>query len=177
MGLAAYGTPRLAEAFRDVIRLTSDGRYQVNMKYFGYDCYGLDRPLSQKFLDTFGSPRKPGEPLTQHHKDLAFALQSTTEESILHIVRHLAKTYPSRNLCLAGGVALNCVANGRILAETDYQRIWIPPNPSDTARRWAAHCGTITLAAGSREVLNFSTLTTARRIRMRTSNVRYAISV
>lgn len=132
MGLAAYGTPRLVDAFRDVIRLTRDGQYQVNMNYFGFDCYGLDRPLSQKFLNTFGTPRKPGEPVTQHQMDLAYALQVTTEEAILHIARHLSQKYPSRNLCLAGGVALNCVANARLLAETSFERIWVPPNPSDT---------------------------------------------
>ncbi len=132
MGLAAYGEPTYVEAFRDVLRLTDDGFYQVNMKYFSYDCYGLARPTRRLFEERFGPPRRPEEPLAEHHKDLAFALQSVVEQAILHVVRGLARSYPSRNLCLVGGVALNCVANAKILAETDFEQIWIPPNASDT---------------------------------------------
>lgn len=132
MGLAAYGGPRFVDAFRDLVRLDGDGRYAINMSYFQYDRYGQARPLSRKFLDRFGPSRRPDEALAQEHKDLAYGLQAVTEEAVLHIVRHLAEAYPSRNLCLAGGVALNCVTNGRILSETPYERIWIPPNASDT---------------------------------------------
>ena len=176
MGLAAYGTPRLLEAFRDVIQLTAEGRYQVNMKYFSYDCYGLDHPLSQTFLDIFGSPRRPHEPITQRHKDLVHALQLTIEETILHIARHVSKTFPSRNLCLAGGVALNCVANARLLAESDYQRIWIPPNASDTGAPWEVPSGITTSPAGNQEVSNLSTRIMVRRIATTTASVRCAIT-
>ena len=72
------------------------------------------------------------EPITDRHRDLAFALQATTEETVLHVVRALAASHPSRNLCLTGGVALNCVANARILRDTDYRRVWVPPCASDT---------------------------------------------
>jgi carbamoyltransferase len=132
MGLAAYGEPTYCDAFRDVIHLTPDGRYQINMGYFDYDSYGLARPLRRKFLDRFGPPRNPSDELTEHHRDLAFALQSRVEEAILHLARGLLRDYPSRNLCLVGGVALNCVANARVLAETDFKQVWIPPNASDT---------------------------------------------
>ena len=132
MGLAAYGEPTYRDAFRDVIHLTPDGRYQINMSYFDYDSYGLSRPFRQTFFDRFGPPRNPSDELTEHHKDLAFALQSRVEEAILHVARGLLQDFPSRNLCLVGGVALNCVANARVLAESGFKRVWIPPNASDT---------------------------------------------
>lgn len=132
MGLAAYGKPTYVDAFRDLIRLLPEGRYQVDMSYFDYDSYGLAQPFKQKFFDRFGPPRDPQEPLTEHHKDLAFGLQALAEEVILHIARAIRKQFPSPNLVLTGGVALNCVANARILAETGYEAIWIPPNASDT---------------------------------------------
>ncbi|MEX2580793.1 MAG: carbamoyltransferase C-terminal domain-containing protein [Verrucomicrobiales bacterium] len=131
MGLAAYGSDRLVEAFRDLVHLEPEGRYRVDMRYFQFDCYGLDRPTTPLFREKFGPPRRPDEELTDHHRDLAFALQAVIEETILHVARHLASAHPSRNLCLSGGVALNCVANAKILEETDFERIWIPPNPSD----------------------------------------------
>ena len=132
MGLAAYGEPTYVERFRDVIHLTPDGQYRLNMKYFAHDRYGLLQPFKRKFFKTFGPARRGEQELSQRHLDLAFALQATVEETILHMARGLFKRFPSRNLCLSGGVALNCVANARILADTDYERVWIPPNASDT---------------------------------------------
>jgi carbamoyltransferase len=103
------------------------------MDYFRYDTYGQLRPFKRKFIDTFGPPRARGEPITDRHKDLAFALQAATEEIVLHRVRTLLKRHPGvRNLVLSGGVALNCVANAKILEETDVQRLWVPPCASDT---------------------------------------------
>ncbi len=132
MGLAAYGDSTYVDAFRDVIRLTKNGRYEINMNYFDFDCYGLARPMKQLFMERFGPARRHDEELTEHHMDIAFALQAIVEEAILHVVRGLSKQYPSRNLVLVGGVALNCVANAKIINETDYDRVWIPPNASDT---------------------------------------------
>lgn len=133
MGLSAYGESTYVKAFRKIIGCTPDGRYQVDYSYFWYPCYGLRRSLKPKFYHIFGPARNEwdGE-ISQRHKDIAFALQAVTEEVILHVVRQLTKDYPSRNLCLLGGVALNCVANALILQETDVERIWIPPNASDT---------------------------------------------
>jgi carbamoyltransferase len=132
MGLAAYGEDTYADHFRKIISPTDDGRYRVDLSYFWYDSYGLIRPLKQKFLDLCGPPRRADEEITQRHRDIACGLQTATEEAILHIARNLLRTYPSRNLFLTGGVALNCIANARILSDTDYERIWIPPNASDT---------------------------------------------
>ena len=132
MALAALGTNRLVEPMRDLVRLTPDGRFTVNMAYFDYDRYGLIQPFKQKFTDTFGPPRAPGAPLTDHVKDLAFALQAISEEVILHVVRAARKAHPSRNLVFAGGVALNCVANAKLKALSGYDRVWVPPCASDT---------------------------------------------
>ncbi len=132
MALAAYGDDSLVNRFRDVIRLKPNGRYAVNMEYFSYDKYGELRPLSPKFFRTFGPPRARGAPLEDRHHAVAYALQAVTEEVILHIVRELLGTWPSRNLVLAGGVALNCVANARILEQTEVERVWVPPCSSDT---------------------------------------------
>lgn len=132
MGLAAYGSDRLDAEFKDIVHLLPGGRYRVNMEYFQFDCYGIDKPTKPKFLEKFGPARKPDDPLEDHHRDIAHALQAVTEDAVLHIVRHLSRTYPSKNLYLSGGVALNCVANAKILEQTDYEQIWIPPNASDT---------------------------------------------
>jgi len=132
MALAAYGDDSFVAAFRETIRLEDDGGYRIDMSYFDYDAYGLLRPFRQKFLDTFGPPRRPGEALSDRHRAVARALQVTTEELVLHIVRAMTRRNPSRNLVFSGGVALNCVANARILADTDVERIWVPPCASDS---------------------------------------------
>ncbi|MFZ1104491.1 MAG: carbamoyltransferase C-terminal domain-containing protein [Hyphomicrobiaceae bacterium] len=133
MALAAYGESTCVERFRDVIRPMPDGGHAVNMAYFSYDTFGQLRPLKRKFIDTFGPPRARGEPLTDRHKDVAFALQTVTEEIVLHRVRTLLKNHPgTRDLVLSGGVALNCVANAKVLEQTDVRRLWVPPCASDT---------------------------------------------
>jgi carbamoyltransferase len=132
MALAAYGEDTYVERFRDVIRPLPDGGYAVNMAYFSYDAFGQLRPFRHKFTTAFGSPRARGEPILDRHRDLAFALQTVTEEIVLHRVRTLVKKHGVRDLCLAGGVALNCVANAKILEHTDVRRLWVPPCASDT---------------------------------------------
>jgi carbamoyltransferase len=132
MALAACGQDGLVEPMRDVARLGPDGRFTINMDYFSYDAYGMVRPFKRRFIETFGPARKRSEPLTQHHMDVAFALQKVTEDVVLHVVRAARQRYPSRNLCFTGGVALNCVANARLLAESGFDRIWVPPCASDT---------------------------------------------
>lgn len=144
MALAAYGTDGLLERFRNVVRTNADGGYTVDMSYFDYDAYGQIRPFKQKFFDTFGSARVPGAPLTPRDYDLAFALQKVTEEAVLNLVRALLVRYPMRNVVMTGGVALNCVANGRVLTETGIDRLWVPPCASDTgaplgAALWHTH--------------------------------------
>jgi len=132
MALAACGDTTYVDAMRDIVRLEPAGRFSINKDYFNHDRYGMLRPFKHRFIATFGPPRAPGEMLTDRHRDVARALQTLTEEVVLHVTRHLAAAYPSRNLVLTGGVALNCVANARILRDTDFRRIWVPPCASDT---------------------------------------------
>ena len=144
MALAAYGRDDLVSTFRDVIKPTPDGSYAVNMDYFSYETYGQIRPLRQKFFDVFGAPRVPGAPITPRDEDLAAALQTVTEETILHVVRGLLARHPMKHVVMTGGVALNCVANARVLEETGIERFWVPPCASDTgaplgAALWHTH--------------------------------------
>jgi carbamoyltransferase len=132
MALAACGDTTFVDGMRDIVRLEPAGRFSINMNYFSHNKYGMRRPFKPPFIEAFGPPRAPGEMLTDRHRDVARALQAVTEDVVLHVARHLAATYPSRNLVLAGGVALNCVANARILRDTDFRRVWVPPCASDT---------------------------------------------
>jgi carbamoyltransferase len=132
MALAATGCPTYAAKFRELIHLKSDGQFSINLDFVSYNTHGLIRPFKRIFTDTFGPPRRPDEPIADRHRDLAYALQSTVEATILHIVRALSRSCPSRDLCLSGGVALNCVANARILSDSDYKSIWVPPCASDS---------------------------------------------
>jgi carbamoyltransferase len=132
MALAAFGEDTYVESFRDVVHLTPDGGYAVNMAYFAYASFGQLKPFKPLFAETFGPPRAPHEPITDQHRDLAFALQAVTEEVVLHIVRGMLRQFPQRDLCIGGGVALNCVANAKILEHTEVRRIWVPPCASDT---------------------------------------------
>ncbi len=132
MALAACGGPTYSKKFADVIKLLPEGRFVINRDYVSYNTHGFNKPFKQKFYDTFGPPRKPGEPLNDRHHDIAYALQHAVEEAVIHMVRGLSKRHNTRNLVLSGGVALNCVANARILRDTDYENVWVPPCASDT---------------------------------------------
>jgi carbamoyltransferase len=132
MGLAPYGEPRFAATILDnLIDLKADGSFRLNMDYFDY-CSGLTMTNS-RFDELFGAPaRKPEkELLTQRHMDLAASVQVVLEEVVLRMTRSLARETGMRNLCLAGGVALNCVANGKILRDGRFNRIWIQPAAGD----------------------------------------------
>jgi carbamoyltransferase len=132
MALAACGGTTLVDAMRDIVHLQPAGQFSINMDYFSHHKYGMLKPFTPRFIETFGPPRTPGEALIDRHRDIARALQTVTEEVVLHVTRHLAAAYPSRNLVLTGGVALNCVANARILRDTPFRRVWVPPCASDT---------------------------------------------
>ncbi len=132
MALAACGDDSLVDKFREVIILEDEGRFRLNRDYVSVDTYGLVRPFTQKFIDTFGPARAVGADLTDQQRNLARAVQAVTEEAVLHIVRHVEKTQPSKNLVISGGVGLNCVANARILRDTSFERVWVPPCASDT---------------------------------------------
>ena len=132
MALAATGDKTYAKKFRELIRFEADGEFSVNRELINYHTHGLNQPFKERFIEAFGPQRAKDEPLAARHRDLAFALQHTVEETILHVVRALSKRHKSRNLCLFGGVALNCVANARILRDTDYHAVWVPPCASDS---------------------------------------------
>lgn len=131
MGLAPYGEPVYAQTILDnVLDLKNDGSFRLNMDYFNY-CQGLTM-TSKKFHGLFGGPpRKPESNLTQREMDLAASVQAVTEEIILRTARHVRKETAEKNLSLAGGVALNCVANGKILRENIFDDIWIQPAAGD----------------------------------------------
>ena len=131
MGLAPYGSPRFAKQILDhLIDLKADGSFRLNLDYFNY-CTGLTMTNS-KFDSLFEGPRrKPEELLTQRHMDLAASVQVVLEEVVLRMTRALAAETGKKNLCLAGGVALNCVANGRLLRDGHFERIWIQPAAGD----------------------------------------------
>jgi carbamoyltransferase len=132
MALAATGDKTHAKKFRELVHFKAEGDFSISRDFISYDTHGLSKPFKKRFIEAFGPRREEGDPITDRHCDLAFALQSTIEEAVLHVVRALSKRHKSRNLCLTGGVALNCVANARILRDTDYHSIWVPPCASDS---------------------------------------------
>jgi carbamoyltransferase len=132
MALAACGGDSLVPRMRDVIHLADDGTFHLDKSYFAFDRHGIIKPFSAKFVEMFGPQRQRDEPITDWHRDLARALQTVTEETMIHVARGISRYSASRNLCLTGGVALNCVANARLLEDTDFERIWVPPCASDT---------------------------------------------
>ncbi|MBN8521704.1 MAG: carbamoyltransferase [Alphaproteobacteria bacterium] len=132
MGLAPYGEPKYVDTIMNhLIDVKDDGSFRLNMDYFDY-ATGLTM-TNQKFADLFGAPARTGETmLTQREMDLAASVQAVTEEVVRRMVKSLAREYPDiPNLCLAGGVALNCVANGKILKEGYFKNIWIQPAAGD----------------------------------------------
>jgi len=131
MGLAPYGEPRFAALITDhLLDLKADGSFRMDMSYFNY-CQGL-KMTSAKFDDLFGGPpRDPESKITQREMDLAASVQAVTEEIVLRCARHLHEETKLPNLVLAGGVALNCVANGRILREGPFDDLWVQPAAGD----------------------------------------------
>lgn len=131
MGLAPYGEPVYAATILDkLIDLKPDGSFRLDMAYFDY-CAGLTM-TNARFAALFGGPpRKPDQPLTQKHMDLAASVQAATEEAMLRLTRSLAEEFKIPNLCMAGGVALNCVANGKILRDGRFKNLWVQPAAGD----------------------------------------------
>jgi carbamoyltransferase len=131
MGLAPYGTPRFAQKIYDhLIDLKPDGSFRLNLDYFNY-CAGLTM-TNEQFDELFGAPpRKPEAWLEQRDMDLAASVQAVIEEAVLRLTRSLAMDTGEKNLCLAGGVALNCVANGKVLREGRFDNIWVQPAAGD----------------------------------------------
>ncbi len=137
MGLAPYGKPEYVEKLKDVLIFRSDGLFELNLNYFcsaksGIISYGNDHvpvvaPLFSEYMsEKFGLPRKKDEPLSQYHKDLAASVQRITEQLIFHILGHLHKRTGLENICIAGGVAQNSVANGKLTRNTPFKKVYIP---------------------------------------------------
>jgi carbamoyltransferase len=142
MGLAPYGEPRYVGRILDrLIDLKPDGSFRLNLDYFDY-CAGL-RMTNGRFDELFGGPpRRPDELLTQRHMDIAASIQAVTDEAVLRLTRAIAAETRLPNLCLAGGVALNCVVNGRVLRDRRFERLWIQPAAGDAGGALgAALCG------------------------------------
>ncbi len=131
MGLAPYGEPKYTDLITDnLIDIKNDGSFHLDMSYFNY-CQGLTM-TSERFHDLFGAPpRVPDALLTKRDMDIAASIQKVTEEIMLKITRHIHAVTGMKNLCLAGGVALNCVGNGRILRESPFENIWVQPAAGD----------------------------------------------
>jgi carbamoyltransferase len=132
MGLAPYGIPKYAQLIYDnLIDLKPDGSFRLNLDYFNY-CTGLTM-TNERFDALFdGAPRMPAAPLEQRHMDLAASIQAVIEEAVLRLSRSLAEETGEANLCLAGGVALNCVANGKVLRDDKFENIWVQPAAGDS---------------------------------------------
>ena len=137
MGMAPYGEAKFIDKLKDVVKLTDDGLFKLNLSFFrsatkGVISYGEDNvpivaPLyGNKMIQLFGEARKKEEPLTQYHKDLAASVQKFTEQVIFHILEHLHKRTGLENVCIAGGVAQNSVANGKITRNTSFKNVYIP---------------------------------------------------
>ena len=131
MGLAPYGQPKYAQLILDhLIDLKPEGSFRLDMSYFDY-CTGLTM-TNERFAKLFGQPvRAPDQLLTSFHMDVAASIQAVLDEAVLRLTRSLASKTGARNLCLAGGVALNCVANGKVLRDGKFDRIWIQPAAGD----------------------------------------------
>jgi len=131
MGLAPYGEPKYAKLILDhLIDLKPDGSFRLDMSYFDY-CTGFTM-TSDRFAELFDQPvRSPDQLLTPFHMDVAASIQAVLDEAVLRLTRSLAQQTGSRNLCLAGGVALNCVANGKVLRDGRFDNIWIQPAAGD----------------------------------------------
>jgi carbamoyltransferase len=154
MGLAPYGQPKYAELIRrQLIDIKNDGSFCLNLEYFDY-CVG-QKMTNAKFDRLFGAaPRKPEEELTQFHMDIAASIQTVLEEVVLRLTRSLAIETGAKNLCLAGGVALNCVANGKVLRDGRFERIWIQPASGDAGGALGAALAAYYLYSGQQRSVN-----------------------
>jgi carbamoyltransferase len=136
MGLASYGKPKYADEVRKVIRRTDDGAFQLDMSFFEYHTTSK-RSFSKRFIDVFGAPRAPWEPLDptgeegRRHTDIAASVQHVLEEILVDMCKRLHDETKLPDLCLGGGVALNGVCNARILRESGFERVFVPPAPGD----------------------------------------------
>jgi carbamoyltransferase len=152
MGLAPYGEPKYVDVILShLIELKEDGSFRLNLDYFDY-CTGL-RMTNERFHRLLGGePRRPESELTQRDMDLARSIQEVTELAVIRLARHVRKETAMKNLCLAGGVALNCVANGKLLKERIFDRLWIQPASGDAGGAIGAALAAYHVHAGGNRV-------------------------
>lgn len=154
MGLAPYGAPRYRDTIlQQLLDLRDDGSFRLNLDYFDF-LYG-EKMTGTRFARLFGCPaRRPEEPITQQHCDLARSIQEVTEEIVLRMARHLQQITGEENLCLAGGVALNCVANGRLRREGPFKNIWVQPASGDAGGALGAALAFYHSQPGARRIID-----------------------
>ncbi len=156
MGLAPYGNPIYEDKVKKLIDLKKDGSFRLDQKYFNY-ATGLTM-TNKKFNNLFGQkPRDPkSEKITQFHMDIAASIQKVTEEIMVDLAKSIRKEYGIKNLCLAGGVALNCVANGKILQEKIFDNIWIQPAAGDAGGSLGAALALWHIEQGNERIVNLN---------------------
>jgi len=154
MGLAPYGSPIYEDKIKQLVDIKEDGTFRLDQKYFNY-ATGLTM-TNEKFNELFGhKPRNPqSEKITQFHMDIASSIQKVTEEIMVKLARSIRKEYNIKNLCLAGGVALNCVANGKILKEKIFDNIWIQPAAGDAGGSLGAALALWHIDQGNKRKIN-----------------------
>jgi carbamoyltransferase len=130
MGMAAYGRPTLVDKVRKLIQFADDGSFQLDLRYLAY--HRSLKSFSDAFVDLFGPARSPEAGLEQHYADIAASIQLVTEEAMLGLTRRIREISGSKNLCMAGGVALNVLANARILRESGFDNLWVQPAAGDS---------------------------------------------
>jgi carbamoyltransferase len=130
MGLAAHGEPRWRAQLAELVRLAADGGFELDLSFFDY-YREAPRRYAAKFIERFGPERAPDEPLEDRHRDMAASAQAVLEDAMVHLARHLKRVTGARRLCLAGGVALNCVANSRVLEDGGFEDAFIQPAAGD----------------------------------------------
>ena len=142
MGLSAYGRPIYLKEMEEIVRLKQNGRFELNLDYFVHHSEGvsmlwedsepiLGHAYSDRLIEKFGPERRYGEPITEHHQDIAASLQAMYEKAFFHILNYLYERTKIKNLCLAGGCALNSVANGKIFDNTPFKEVYIQPAAND----------------------------------------------
>ena len=156
MGLAPYGSPIYENKVKKLLDIKEDGTFRLDQRYFNY-ATGLTM-TSEKFNDLFGQkPRNPlNENITQFHMDIAASIQKVTEEIMINLAKSIRKEYGLKNLCLAGGVALNCVANGKILKEKIFDNIWIQPASGDAGGSLGAALALWYIDQGNKRSVNLN---------------------
>ena len=156
MGLAPYGNPIYVDKIKKLIHIKDDGTFRLDQKYFNY-ATGLTM-TNDKFNSLFGQkPRDPkNEKITQFHMDIASSIQKVTEEIMIKLAKSIRKDYNIKNLCLAGGVALNCVANGKILKEKIFENIWIQPAAGDAGGSLGAALALWYIEHNNKRKVNFN---------------------